>query len=162
MAKKANRAEWLAQKRKKEAKKAQAQRQAKPKVRRRKSAQELKSIVDRGLREARRKHGLKARREERARADKKEQARRAEGIAVELERQELDSWRWSSPCSSPEPPVSHTWRLLDERSHPPRIWWGGLLLRTAGCVNCGIKAEFSEGAWDTTVALGDGPCVAWS
>ena len=67
-------------------------------------------------------------------------------------------YRWTAPAPSPEPAVSHTWRLLDEVTYPPRIWYGGLLLRMARCANCGGHAEFSEGAWETTVALGDGPC----
>lgn len=72
----------------------------------------------------------------------------------------FDPWRWSTPCSSPEPPVSHSWRLFD--SYPREIWYGGIVLLHAYCITCGGLAKFSEGAWETTVALGDGPCVAWS
>ncbi len=88
--------------------------------------------------------------------------RAAQARKKEASHKPMRPYRWTPPAPSPEPAVSHTWRLLDERTYVPRIWYGGILLRTAGCVACGIKAEFSEGAWEATVTVGDGPCMAWS
>ena len=84
--------------------------------------------------------------------------RAAQARREEASHKPMRPYRWTPPAPSPEPAVSHTWRLLDEVTYPPRIWYGGLLLLMARCANCGGRGEFSEGAWETTVALGDGPC----